>query len=78
MPSEHERPDDPSESGLTQALAALGLPARVEIRARLAVIHPVDADQHRLGDLALRRRIVAVGRAMGFTHVALAVGEGEA
>lgn len=74
MSSEPERPDVPSESGLIQALAALGVHGRVEIRARLAVIHLVDGDQERFTDLAVRRRIVAVGREMGFTHVALAVG----
>lgn len=57
------------------ALAAAGVRATVEVRARLAVLHLADGSSGALGDVMLRRRVVALGRTAGFTHVAVAVGE---
>jgi hypothetical protein len=62
-------------AALAAALAAAGVSATVEVRARLAVVHLADGAGGALGDVTLRRRVVALGRAAGFTHVAVAVGE---
>jgi hypothetical protein len=61
--------------GLADALAAIGLPCTVEARARLAIVRAVQPAAGQLADAAVRRRVIALGRERGFTHVALAVGE---
>jgi hypothetical protein len=72
---------DPSSAGesagaaFAAALAVAGVRATVEVRARLAVVHLADGTGGALGDVTLRRRVVALGREAGFTHVAVAVGE---
>lgn len=61
---------------LTVALAALGMRGTVEARERLAVIHLPSAAAGQMVDDALRHRLVALGRSAGFSHVALAIGDG--
>lgn len=61
--------DSEPRATLASALAAQGVPCRVESRGRLAVL--VAADPAPLGDPATRRRVAALAMAHGFTHVAL-------
>jgi hypothetical protein len=74
--------DDASVAGeragatFAAALAVAGVRATIEVRARLAVVHLADGHGAALEDVMLRRRVVALGRDAGFTHVAVAVGEG--
>ncbi|HUQ45544.1 MAG TPA: hypothetical protein VM033_02765 [Gemmatimonadaceae bacterium] len=53
------------------ALGALGLPCRVESRARLAVVMAGPSHAARLTDPALRREVFALAKRHGFTHVAI-------
>jgi hypothetical protein len=57
-------------------LAGAGLACRVEARERLAVVHPDAGTPFDVSDEAVRRRVVALGREHGFTHVALALSDG--
>ena len=56
---------------LAAALGAMGLPCRVESRARLAVIMAGPAHAARLTDPALRREVFALAKQHGFTHLAI-------
>jgi hypothetical protein len=58
---------------LVAALTGLGLACAVEARDGLAVLHASADVVGRLTDPALRRRVVALGRSHGFTHVAATV-----
>jgi hypothetical protein len=63
---------------LAQSLAGMGLPARVEPRAMLAVIQ-VSADlMARLAEPEVRRTVLALAREQGFTHVAVELAAGSA
>ena len=63
---------------LAQSLAGMGLPARVEPRAMLAVIQ-VSADlMARLAEPDVRRAVLALAREQGFTHVAVELAAGSA
>lgn len=55
-------------------LADMGLECAVEDRDALAVIHAASNVVSRLADPAVRRRVVGLGRGLGFTHVAVTVG----
>ena len=52
-------------------LAMLGLRCRVEVRARLAVLHPADDSAAALADDDLRRRVGRIAASLGFSHVAV-------
>jgi hypothetical protein len=56
-------------------LADAGLACRVEARERLAVLHPEPGQQVEVGDDAVRRHVVGLGRTRGFTHVAIVLAE---
>jgi hypothetical protein len=58
---------------LLAALTGLGLVCTVEARDGLAVLHASAEMVGQLTDPALRRRVVALGRSHGFTHVASTV-----
>jgi hypothetical protein len=62
--------------GLIAELTALGLECAVEGRDGLAIIRTAPPVARLLADPDLRRRIVALARAHGFTHIAVAIGEG--
>jgi hypothetical protein len=57
-------------------LAAAGLACRVEIRERLAIVHPDPGHDLEVADDGVRRHVVGLGRQRGFTHVAIALAEG--
>ncbi len=61
-----------SAESLREALAALGLPGRVEARGALAVLS-LEGDAAPLRDPGLRARAVSVASEHGFTHLALEV-----
>lgn len=61
---------------LALALERLGLSCRVESREGLAIVHASASADAQLLDDVVRRRIVALGRECGFTHVAVALGAG--
>ncbi|MDB4899486.1 MAG: hypothetical protein JWN53_1294 [Gemmatimonadetes bacterium] len=68
------RPQSGARSGadaLAAALGELGLPARVEARAALAVVVVSAEVAARLTDPEMRRRALALAREQGFTHLAL-------
>jgi hypothetical protein len=67
--------DEGSAIRLAAALAALGMGATVQGRERLAVIHLPAGVAARMVDEAARRQLIALGRSVGFSHVAVAVGE---
>jgi hypothetical protein len=56
--------------GLERDLARAGIAARVEVRDRLALLIPRDADAS-LTSEGQRRVALALAAAAGFTHVAL-------
>ena len=56
---------------LVAALVGMGLPARVEPRANLAVISVSPEIMQRLSDPEVRRTVLAEARRLGFTHVAV-------
>jgi hypothetical protein len=60
-------------NALVAALTRLGLVCAVEDRDGLAILHASANVVGRLTDPALRRRVVALGRSHGFTHVAATV-----
>lgn len=73
-------PDLPDPRALATDLLALGVAARVEAHDRLALLAVAAVDADRLADDALRRHVVALVAARGFTHVALDLagdGDGE-
>lgn len=61
---------------LVRALVGMGLPARVEPRAMLAVIQVSAALMARLAEPDVRRAVLALAREQGFTHVAVEVAAG--
>jgi hypothetical protein len=62
---------------LGAALAHVGLSCRIDPQGTAAFLHPADElTIVRLGDQAMRRDVLALGRAHGFTHVAVVVGDG--
>jgi hypothetical protein len=61
---------------LVAELAALGLECSVVGRDGLAIIRTAPPVARMLADPVLRRRIVALAREHGFTHIAVAIGEG--
>lgn len=63
---------------LAQALVGMGLPARVEPRAALAVIQMAAALMARLAEPEVRRAVLALAREQGFTHVAVELAPGPA
>lgn len=67
----------PDAEALTRALAARGLPGRVEARERLAVLVP-GAEWPALADAAERRALHQLATQHGFTHVALELDAGDA
>jgi hypothetical protein len=61
----------PEAEALAAALAELGVPCRVETRAKLAVVI-ADADgAARFAEGEVRQRALALAREQGFTHLAL-------
>jgi hypothetical protein len=61
---------------LAADLTGAGVTCRVEPRDRLAIVHPAAGTTLDLADDAVRLHVVALGRKRGFTHVAIALGEG--
>ncbi len=57
---------------LATALANIGLDGHVEARQSLAIVSVSAADAS-LKEVAFRRRVLALARAHGFTHIALEV-----
>jgi hypothetical protein len=61
-----------SGDAFERELAVLGLRCRVEVRARLAVLHPqADAAPDAMADAELRRQIGRIATSLGFSHVAV-------
>ena len=60
---------------MREALQHEGLECEVEGRERLAVVVPA-GDFDRFADPALRERLIELGAAHGFTHVAVEVPSG--
>jgi hypothetical protein len=56
---------------LVAALVGMGLPAKVEPRASLAVVQVTADVMARLSEPEVRRAVIAQAKAMGFTHVAV-------
>ena len=66
-----------SADALGCALAGLGVRVTVQARGRAAFLRALDdGTAALLRDAALRRRVVALGRTLGFTHVALVLEDG--
>ena len=63
---------------LVAQLAGMGLPARVESRATLAVIQVSAALMGRLVEPEVRRAVLALAKEQGFTHVAVELAAGPA
>lgn len=61
----------PDASAFAAALRAAGIACDVEARAALALIVVPAADATRLATDDLRRRVLALAREHGFTHVAV-------
>lgn len=61
---------------LVQSLTGMGLPARVEPRATLAVIQVSAAVMARLAEPEVRRAVLALAKEQGFTHVAVELAAG--
>jgi hypothetical protein len=59
---------------LAAALATMGVPARVEPRATLAVLVAPPDIAARLAEPEMRRAVLAAAREDGFTHVAVELG----
>jgi sugar phosphate isomerase/epimerase len=64
----------PDATALAAALRDAGITCTVESRAALALIVASTADGQRLADDDLRRRVLALAREHGFTHVAVELG----
>jgi hypothetical protein len=60
---------------LASALDGIGVPCRVESRARLAILSTSTAIAQQLAALELRREVVALAKAHGFTHIAVELSE---
>jgi hypothetical protein len=67
---------DNRAEGLIAELGVLGLECSVEGRGGLAVIRAEPRVARQLADPLLRRRILALARGHGFTHIAVAIGDG--
>ncbi len=65
-----------STASFEQALAALGVGARVEARGGLALLFVLDVVP--LADAPLRACVLAAGVDHGFTHVAVELDSGDA
>ena len=64
-----------SAEALREALRHEGLACEVEGRERLAIVVP-EGDVERFADPALRARLIDLGAAHGFTHVAVEIPSG--
>jgi hypothetical protein len=65
----------PDATALAAALRGAGIACEVEARAALAlIVAPTAADATRLAADDLRRRVLALAREHGFTHVAVELG----
>lgn len=56
---------------LVAALVGMGVPAKVEPRASLAVVQVTADVMARLSEPEVRRAVLAQAKALGFTHVAV-------
>ena len=63
----------PNAEELRRSLAAIGIVARVEARDRLAVLTVIDATV--LREPEWRRRALGLARELGFTNLAVEIGE---
>ena len=59
---------------LVAALVGMGTPAGVEPRGTLAVLKVTPEIMARLAEPTVRREVIALAKAQGFTHVAVELG----
>jgi hypothetical protein len=58
-------------AALASALSSIGVPCRIESRARLAILGTSGAIVQRLAALEMRREVISLAKAHGFTHIAV-------